>query len=188
LHALGPLCGKNGLFFLLYDNAPVHAAAIITQFLARKIIPVLDHSPCSSDLSPPDYFLFPKLKMELKGDHFVTIETIQEAVTEKFKNISETNFSRVMEKLGDRARSCIECNDDCFEYKICLKNFFNRFVASVTVVSKLMGRTVYLMEIWLTLHQLSYYIYVYIRSCVVYDSRQNARAHARRPAEFSPPP
>jgi len=80
--------------------------------LARKIVPVLDHSPHSADLSPPDYFLFSKLKTKLKGDHFVTIETIQEAVTEKFKNISESDFSRVMEKLGDHARSRIGYNGD----------------------------------------------------------------------------
>jgi len=53
--------------------------------------------------------------MELKRDHFVIIETIQqETVIEKFKNIPETDFSRVMDKLGDRARSCIKCNGDYF--------------------------------------------------------------------------
>jgi len=35
--------------------------------------------------------------MELKGHHFATIETIQEAVTQKFKNILNTEFSRAME-------------------------------------------------------------------------------------------
>jgi len=48
--------------------------------------------------------------MELKRDYFVTVETIQEAVTEKFKNIPETDFLRAMERLDDRARSYIECN------------------------------------------------------------------------------
>lgn len=53
--------------------------------------------------------------MELKGHRFATIETIQEAVTQKFKNIPEAEFSRAIEKLGDRARICIECNGDYFE-------------------------------------------------------------------------
>jgi len=56
------------------------------------MIPVLDHPPYSPDLSPPDYFLFPKLKMELKGQHFSTIETIQEVVTQKLKNIPTADF------------------------------------------------------------------------------------------------
>jgi len=76
------------------------------------MVPVLNHPPYSPNLSPPDYFLFSKQKMVLKGDHF---KTIQEAVIEKFKNISETDFSWATEKLGDRARSCIECNGDYFE-------------------------------------------------------------------------
>jgi len=53
---------------------------ILIQFLARKMVPVINHPPYYSNLSPPDYLLFPKLKMELKRKHFVTIETIQEAV------------------------------------------------------------------------------------------------------------
>jgi hypothetical protein len=36
----------------------------------------------SPDLSPPDYFLFSKLKMKLKGRHFADFGEIQEAVTD----------------------------------------------------------------------------------------------------------
>jgi len=39
--------------------------------------------PYSSDLSPPDYFLFPKLKMKLKGLHFADVAEIQEAITDE---------------------------------------------------------------------------------------------------------
>jgi len=82
------------------------------QFLARKMVPVLDYPRYSPDLSPPDYFLFPKSKMELKGHRFATIETIQESVTQNVKNIAEAD----LKKLGEgRARSCIECNGDYFE-------------------------------------------------------------------------
>jgi hypothetical protein len=36
--------------------------------------------PYSPDLSPPDYFLFPKLKMELKEFQFADVAEIQEDV------------------------------------------------------------------------------------------------------------
>jgi len=39
----------------------------IRMFLARKQVCVLHHPPYSFDLSPCDYFLFPKLKLPLKG-------------------------------------------------------------------------------------------------------------------------
>jgi hypothetical protein len=34
-----PVLWKDRSFFLLHDNAPAHTAAIITQFLAKKIVP-----------------------------------------------------------------------------------------------------------------------------------------------------
>ncbi|KAJ4441163.1 hypothetical protein ANN_11014 [Periplaneta americana] len=49
-------------WFLMHDNAPAHRAIIVKNFLARHNITALDHPPYSPDLSPPDYFLFPRLK------------------------------------------------------------------------------------------------------------------------------
>jgi hypothetical protein len=42
--------------------------------------------PHSKDLSPPEYFLFPKLKMKLKGLHFADVAEIHEAVTDELTN------------------------------------------------------------------------------------------------------
>jgi hypothetical protein len=57
-------------FFLSRDNAPAHKAASVCQFLIQKNVTTSYHLLFSPDLSPPDYFLFPKLKMKLKGLHF----------------------------------------------------------------------------------------------------------------------
>ena len=58
-------------FFLLHDNAPAHSAAKILQFLTRKQVATFNHSPpYSTDLSPPDYFLLPNVKLQLKGARF----------------------------------------------------------------------------------------------------------------------
>jgi len=67
-------------FFLLHDNAPAHKAASVCQFLTPKKVTTVYPNPYSPDLSPPDYFLFPKLKMKLKGLHFADVAEIQEAV------------------------------------------------------------------------------------------------------------
>ena len=53
-------------FFLFHDNAPAHKAASVCQFWTQKYVTTLYHPPYSPDLSPLDYFLFPKLKMKLK--------------------------------------------------------------------------------------------------------------------------
>jgi len=60
-------CSRD--FFLLRDNAPAHKAASVCQFFTPKNFTTLYHPPYSPDLSPPDSFLFPKLKMKLKGLH-----------------------------------------------------------------------------------------------------------------------
>jgi len=52
-------------FFLLHDNAPAHETASDFQFFTQKIT-TLYHPPHCPDLSLPDHFLFPKLKMKLK--------------------------------------------------------------------------------------------------------------------------
>jgi hypothetical protein len=38
---------------------------------------LLPHSSYSPDLAPADFFLIPKMKMQLKGRHFHTIAEIQ---------------------------------------------------------------------------------------------------------------
>jgi hypothetical protein len=52
---------------LLNDNAPAHKAARVCQFLTQEIVTTLYHTSYSPNLYPSDYFLFPKLKMKLKG-------------------------------------------------------------------------------------------------------------------------
>ncbi len=63
-------------WFLQYDNAPAHNVASVRQFLAKKKKLVLHHPPYFPDLAPVDYFLFPELKLLLKGRRFEDIQTI----------------------------------------------------------------------------------------------------------------
>jgi len=65
-----------------HDNAPAHTAVLTQQFLAANKIPLIPHPPYSPDLAPCDFFLFPKMKLKLKGRWFDTIEYIQ-AETQK---------------------------------------------------------------------------------------------------------
>ncbi len=44
---------RDRKFFLHHNNAHPHMAAIVQQFLAKKGVVQLCHSPYSSDLSPP---------------------------------------------------------------------------------------------------------------------------------------
>jgi hypothetical protein len=84
-------CSRD--FFLLHDNAPAHKTVNVCQFLTPKNVTTLYHPPSySPDLSPPDYFLFPKLKMKLKELNFGDVAEIQGAVTDKLKKVQKEEF------------------------------------------------------------------------------------------------
>jgi hypothetical protein len=101
-------------FLLLPDNAPAHKAVSVCQFLTQKILqPFI--TPYSPDLSPPDYFLFPKLKMKLKGLHFAEVAEIQGDVTDELKKVQKEEFSAGYQKLYDRAKACVYANGAYFE-------------------------------------------------------------------------
>jgi hypothetical protein len=113
-------------FFLLHDNAPAHKVASVYQFLTQKNVTTLYHSVYSPDLSLPDYFLFPKLKMKLKGLHFADVVEIQEAVTDELKTVQKEEF----QKLYNCTKACLYTNGDYFEFKkkdICLSHVSSIF-------------------------------------------------------------
>jgi histone-lysine N-methyltransferase SETMAR len=61
----------NGVLFL-HDNAPAHQALAIQKKLAYLSFQILDHPSYSLDLAPSDYHLFPGLKKQLEGHHFLS--------------------------------------------------------------------------------------------------------------------
>jgi hypothetical protein len=63
--------------------------------------------PYSPDLSPPDYFLSPKLNLKLKGLYFADVAEIQEAVADELKKVQKEEFSAASQKLYNRAKAYI---------------------------------------------------------------------------------
>jgi hypothetical protein len=102
-------------FFLLHDNAPTHKAASVCQFLTPKIVTTLYQPMYSPECTPPDYFLFPKLKMQLKGLHFVDVAEIQEAITDELKKVQKEEFLAAFQKLYTRAKACVYAIGAYFE-------------------------------------------------------------------------
>jgi len=71
--------------------------------------------PYFPDLSPPDYFLFPNLKMKLKGLHFADVAESQVAVTDELKKVQKEEFSAAFQKMYDGAKPCIYTSGAYFE-------------------------------------------------------------------------
>ena len=64
---------------------------------------VVPHPPYLPDLAPSDFFLFPKLKMKLKGRRFQTSEEIQaesQAVLNTLQEMTSKNISKTGSAVG----------------------------------------------------------------------------------------
>ena len=59
---------------------------------------VLPHPPYSPDMSPPDFDLFPKLKMNMRGVRFSTLEDLSASV---IRRVRQLNFSRDLTGIMD---------------------------------------------------------------------------------------
>ena len=117
LSALRKKHPKRGMkkILLHHDNAPSHTAAFTKFFLQKKNLQLLPHPPYSPDLAPCDFFLFPKLKEQLRGRTFQTEKGLDRAIAKILKDLSENGFLEVFRKWLDRCESCLKCGGEYFE-------------------------------------------------------------------------
>ena len=111
-------CVRPGIartWMLHHNNAACHTAVSINEFLAEKSIPVVPQHPCSPDLSPCDFFLFPGLKNHLKGRHFGTLDNIQKSITDKLKVIPAEAFQHCYEQWKQHLCHCVAAQGNYFE-------------------------------------------------------------------------
>ena len=72
-----PALFKSGQWHFYQDNAPVHNSILVTDYLTKMGINTVPHRHYSPDLTPNDFWLFPKLR----GCRYETTEEMTEAVT-----------------------------------------------------------------------------------------------------------
>ena len=75
--------------------------------LQKKRISVVRQPSYSSDLSPCDFFLFPRLKNHLKGRHFGTLDNIQKSVADELKGIPAEAFQHCYEQWKQYHHRCV---------------------------------------------------------------------------------
>ena len=110
-----PELWASGDWHLLHDNAPPHVAAKVQQFITSTNMNIIQHPPYSPDLSPCDYFLFPRMKIDLKGKRFESIDDVKKASQKALQGIPEKLFHDSIYRLQDRWNRCIDAGGDYFE-------------------------------------------------------------------------
>ena len=76
-----PALFKSGQWHFHQDNTPVHISIFVTDYLTKMGIKTVPHPPYSPDLALYDFWLFPKLKENLRGCRYETNKEVREAVT-----------------------------------------------------------------------------------------------------------
>ena len=100
---------------LLHDNAPAHKSATVQEYLKESGLDVLDHHPYIPDLSPWDFWLFPRLKEMLAGHRFKSRCGIGSAVYQCLQHIPKENYRAVFRKWVDRCKMCVEADGAYFK-------------------------------------------------------------------------
>ena len=77
----------------------------------HRLFDQVPQPPCSPDLAPCDFWLFPKLR----GCRYETIEEMKEAVTKVIDTFTQEDFHGAYQKLLGRYNKCIAAGGDYFE-------------------------------------------------------------------------
>jgi hypothetical protein len=80
------------------------------QFLAKYEMAFIPHPQYSLDLSPCDFFLFPKMKFKLEGRWFDTTEEIQ-AESQRVLDTLTERTSRKRSKNGGECGTCFNMRE-----------------------------------------------------------------------------
>jgi histone-lysine N-methyltransferase SETMAR len=73
----GPGLQKKKIIFH-QDNAPAHKSVLAMGNLRDLYYELLEHPPCSPDLAPSDFCLFPKLKLFLAAQRFSSNQEVMQ--------------------------------------------------------------------------------------------------------------
>ena len=106
---------KSDQWHFHQDNSPVHKSILVTDYLTKMGIKTVLHSTYRPDLAPCDFWLFPKLKVKLRGCRYETIEEMKGAVTKVTDTLTQEDFHGAFQKLLEWYNKCIAAEGDYLE-------------------------------------------------------------------------
>ena len=101
-----PSKGWSGIH-LLHDNASSYICEVVQSFLASKQVKILNHPPYSLDLSPCDFFLFPRLKKMLSGNKHTSRSSLGSAIYQCLQQIPKEGYLSAFRDWVKRLQKCV---------------------------------------------------------------------------------
>ncbi len=110
-----PRLWREHNWILLDDNASVHTSDETMTFLHQVKMTRGDHPPYSPDLAPCDFFLFPKMKNEMRGKRYRNMQELKNAVNQVLDSFTPEDFHDCFDRLQDRWQRCVSAEGNYFE-------------------------------------------------------------------------
>ena len=109
-----PATGLRGLC-LIHDNAPAHKCVLVQDFLKEEKVVQLSYPPCSPDLSPCDFSLFPLLKKTLSGRHYESRSALGSAIYQCLQGIPKRAYFSAFTEWMSKLEKFVSVKGNCFE-------------------------------------------------------------------------
>ena len=108
-------CEAFEVSFFHDDNAKPHRARITNGFLLENHVEQYENAANSPDLSPCDFFLFPKLKKQLCGIRFKDDNEMLTALEQVIDSLTKEDLKNCFENWFIRMHEFIDAEGQYFE-------------------------------------------------------------------------
>ncbi len=103
-------------FWLQHDGAGPHHAQIVIDFCRDNNIQLVPHPSYSPDMAPSDFFLFARLKRQMRGRRFQDLDVLRQTIDQELGVITQVEFAHMMEQSWrKRLNKCVLKRGDYFE-------------------------------------------------------------------------
>ena len=107
-----PALFKSGQWHFHQEFPLVPNTILFIDYLTKMGIKTVPQPPYSPDLAPCDFWLFPKLKENLRGCRYETIVEMKEAVMKVIDMLTQEDFHGAFQKFLERYNKCIAAGGD----------------------------------------------------------------------------
>ena len=94
---------------------PLISVRLLSLFWASEKVKVLNHPSYSPDLSPCDFFLFPRLKKMLSGNKYTSRSSLGSAIYQCLQQIPKEDYLSDFRDLVKRLQKCDSVKGEYFK-------------------------------------------------------------------------
>jgi len=113
---------KLSIGYFQQDGATFHIShasmAEIQSFFGDRVISKGLWTPRSSDLTPPDYFLWGHLKGRVYQNKPRSIDALKANITEEIQAVTADVLARTFQNIARRVQSCLDANGGHFQHML----------------------------------------------------------------------